>query len=239
MPNLGLARLRCRQPLLRGARCLHPPSRPCARATGVRVGRDRRPSLPRPWRPHQPGRDQSDLQSDRAGRCTGRLFPGEPRRPPDARAHGDARADTARVPRPRRPPVHDGRAGVGQGLVVPHPRHALRGGIQARPRGGRPALPGLQPLACRGLGDGVPGPHLRRPLHLAGRRGRGGARARMGARPGRPGRRDAGGRPNDAAADRCPPPPTRSTPSGPASTRPASRSSCTPATLGCPPTATR
>ena len=35
------------------------------------------------------------------------------------------------------------------------------------------------------------GPHLRRALHLAGRRRRGGARARVGARPGRPDRRAA------------------------------------------------
>ena len=41
-------------------------------------------------------------------------------------------------------------------------------------------VPGVQPLAGRGLGHGVPGPHLRRPLHHAGRRRRGGGASSNG-----------------------------------------------------------
>ena len=48
-PPRRLARLRRRQPLLRGARRVHPPPRPGARAPGDPVGRDRRPPLPRRW----------------------------------------------------------------------------------------------------------------------------------------------------------------------------------------------
>ena len=127
-------------------------------------------------------------------RRAGRLLPGQPRRPSHARADGQARADPARVPRPRRPSGHHGRPEPVEDLALPHARHALRGGAQARPGRGRPPVPRLQPLAGRGLGHGLRGPDLRRAVHHAGRRRRGRARAGVGAGPGRQGRGDAGRR---------------------------------------------
>ena len=53
---------------------------------------------------------------------------------------------------PERPAGHPRRAGPGRLLAVPDPGHDLRGAVAARSRGGVPHLPGLQPLAGRGLG---------------------------------------------------------------------------------------
>ena len=98
-----LSRLRRRQPLLRGARRLHPPSRSGAGAPGDRVGRGQRPALPLRGRPHQPCRDQPHLQPDFAGGRSVRLFPGQSERRAHARADGKARTHPSRVPRPRTP----------------------------------------------------------------------------------------------------------------------------------------
>ena len=157
------------------------------------MGRRRRAEIPRLGWHDQPGCHQPDLQSDRPGWRSGRLLPGQPRRPADARAHGVARAHPPRVPRPRGPSRHHGRPRSVQGLALPDAGHALRGSAQARPRRGGSLVPGLQPLARRGLGHGVRRPHLRCPLHLFGRRGRGRPRARVGAGCGCPHRRHAGG----------------------------------------------
>ena len=48
--------VRRRQPLLRGARRVHPPPRSRAGASGLRVGRDRRPQVPRRWADRSRGR---------------------------------------------------------------------------------------------------------------------------------------------------------------------------------------
>ena len=108
-----------------------------------------------------------------------------------------ARADPARVPRPRRPAGDHGRARPRAGLALPDPRHDLRAAAQVGPRGGRHHVPGLQPLAGGGLGLPVPESDLRRPLHRPGRHRRRRRRARAGPRPRRPGRRHAPGRPHD------------------------------------------
>ena len=77
-------------------------------------------------------------------------------------------------PEPIRPAYRDRDAriatmdehGLAEGLALPHPRHDLRGAPQARPRGRHPHVHRLQPVARGGLGLRLPGPHLRRPLHL-------------------------------------------------------------------------
>ena len=57
-----------------------------------------------------------------------------------------------RVPRPRRPPRHDGRPRPRQDLAVPDPRHGLRGGAQARPRGRRRRCSGPSTAGSRRTG---------------------------------------------------------------------------------------
>ena len=149
------------------------------------------------------------------------------------------RADPARVPGPRRPAGHARRPGPGRLLAVPDARHDLRGAAAPRPRGRVPDVPGLQPVARRGLGLRPRRPDLRRPLPHARRPGLGRRGAGVGAGRGRPPAGDAPPRPPPprwAAAPRS----TRcSTRSGPGSTRRASPWSSTPATAACRPTATR
>ena len=80
MDEIEAPGLRRRQPLLRGARRLHPPPRPEARAPLRAVGRDRRPQVPRGRRPGEPGGREPDLRPDRQGRRDARLLPRQPRR---------------------------------------------------------------------------------------------------------------------------------------------------------------
>ena len=130
------------------------------------------------------------------------------------------------------------RAGARRLPALPHPRHDLRGAAGPRPRGRVSPVPGVQPLAGRGLGCQLRGPDLRRPVHHAGRSGLRCRRAAPGrsstgparsscARPPRP-RRSAAARPST----RC------STASGSWPTTPASPSWSTPPTAASPPTAT-
>ena len=193
-----VSRLRRRQPLLRGGRCLHPAPRPQARAPHHPVGRDQRAQVPRDRRPREPCGGERHVRPDRQGRRAVRLLPRQPRRQEPARDAARARAHPARVPRPRRPPRHHGRARPRVGVAVPDARDDLRGAPRPRPRGCRHHVPRLQPLARRGLGLRLPGPHLRRALHLARRPRRRRRGAGVGARPGRPHGRHAPGRPTHA-----------------------------------------
>ena len=77
--------LRRRQPLLRGARRLHPPPRPEARAALRAVGRDQRPQVPRGRRAGEPRGREPDVRPDRQGRRDARLLPRQPRRQAAAR----------------------------------------------------------------------------------------------------------------------------------------------------------
>ena len=70
--------LRRRQPLLRGARRLHPAPRPEGRAADGAVGRDQRPAVPRGRRAGQPRGGEPDVQPDRQGRRDARLLPRQP-----------------------------------------------------------------------------------------------------------------------------------------------------------------
>ena len=142
--------------------------------------------LPRARRPGQPGGQQPDVRPDRQARRHVRLLPGQPRRPQPAGVPGRARADPRRVPRPRRPRPALDAAGPRRLLAVPDPRHDLRGAAQGRPVRGVRHVPRLQPLAARGLGLRLRGPHLRRALPHAGRPGLGGRGAAVGARQRRP-----------------------------------------------------
>ena len=74
-----------------------------------------------------------------------------------------------------------GRTGHRRVLPLPHPRGRDGGGVGRRSRSGGGGLPRLQPVARRGLGLPLPGPHLRRPDDPAGRYRRRGGRARRGA----------------------------------------------------------
>ena len=149
-----------------------------------------------------------------------------------------AGADPARLPGPGGPGGDPRRAGPGRLPALPDPRHDLRGAAGPRPRGRVPPVPGLQPLAGRGLGHQLRGPDLRRPLHHAGRSGLGRRGADLGARAGRPHRRDAPGRPDDASSVAAPRSTPCSTASGSWPTTPASRWWSTPPTAASPPTAT-
>ena len=134
MHTLDTRRLRRRQPLLRGARCLHPAPRPRPRAPGHPVGRRRRAQVPRLGWADQPGRDQSHLRPDLAGRLPDGLFPGQSRRPSRC-------TSSMGTPEPIRPEYRDRDARLGtmdtQGLdqvwLFPTLGHALRGSPQARP----------------------------------------------------------------------------------------------------------
>ena len=102
---------------------------------------------------------------------------------------------------PRRPAAVHGRAGCRGGLAVPLAGRLHRGPDAARHRGVDRDPPSVQPLARRGLGIRVPGPHLRRavPDPLRPRPGR--RRARMVPRPRRPCRhRSATARPSRPTA---------------------------------------
>ena len=175
-----LRRLRRGQPLLRGDRRLHPPPRPPARPALRAVGRDQRAPVPRGRRAGEPRRREPDLRPDREGRRDARLLPRQPERAEPARVPPRPRAHPARVPRPRRPPRRDGRAGAREDLDVPDARRALRGDAQARHRSRHPHLHRVQPLARRRLGLQLPRPHLRRAVHLAGRRRLGRSRSSSG-----------------------------------------------------------
>ena len=240
MHTARLAGLRRRQPLLRGARRVHPAPRSARSGPGSSSGSRSAGAATTRWAgADQPGRHQPDLRPGRRppARCVD-FFRGNPNGRPMHELHGQARADPPRVPGPRRPAGRHGRPGPGQDLALPDARHALRGGAQARPRRRGAVLPGLQPLAGRGLGHGLsrtassPPPTSRWPTWT--RR----CRAGVGARPGRPLDRHAGG--GATTVDRAVLTGRRagSTPSGPWSTRRASPWSCTPATPGCRRTAT-
>src|SRR5262249_47581797 len=76
-----LPRVRRGQPLPRGARRLHPPPGPAARATYRPVGGDRRAALPRRRRAREPRGDEPDLRPDRQAGGDARLLPRQPRGP--------------------------------------------------------------------------------------------------------------------------------------------------------------
>jgi hypothetical protein len=151
-------------------------------------------SLPGARRHGLPRREERHLRPGGAPRRAGRLLPGQPQRRRSARAAAPPRAHPPRVPRPRRPPGRDGRAGHRAVLDVPHARHDLRGAPQARPRSRDAHVHRLQPLARRGLGLRLPGPDLRRAVRHAGRRRLGVRRAGVGARARRPHHRHPPGR---------------------------------------------
>ena len=102
-----------------------------------------------------------------------------------------ARADAARVHGPRRARRPGRRAGARRRLALPDGGRPVRAGDVPRHRGPLRAHRGLQPLARGGLGAHLQGQALRRALPDPGRRGLGVSRARVGARAGRAGARDA------------------------------------------------
>ena len=195
MHTCRLTRLRRRQPLLRGARRVHPPPRPGARAPGHRSGSRSAAASTTPSAAGSagPSPTRPSTRSPRPARWS-TTSGATPTAGPMHELMG--------TPEPIRPEYRDRDARLAtmdaQGLakvwLFPTLGMLYEEALKHDPGRGRPPVPGLQPLAGRGLGHGVPGPDLRRPLHLAGRRRRGGARARMGARPGRPHRRHAGRR---------------------------------------------
>ena len=220
------------------ARRLHPTSRPEARPPHRAVGRDRRAEVPRDRRPGQPRGGQPDVRPGRQGRRPVRVLPRQPVGTSPDGVPARARADPARVPRPRRPPGDHGRARPRADLAVPDARDDLRGAAQARPRGGRHHVPGLQPLARGGLGlrttrtgssppPTSPWPTSTSPSPSSSGPSTSTPGSSSCARPPRRPFRRRGRR-----ATRC------STRSGPWSTRPASPSSSTPATAATRPTAT-
>ena len=125
--GLAAPDLRLRQPLLRGHRRLHPPPGQGVPQPRGSLGRDRRSVTTARRRPGEQLHRQPDLRpGGQAGRAV-RLVSGQPR-PAEHRAGvRRARADPARVSRPRRPPGGDGRAGRGRHPAVPDPRRRRRG----------------------------------------------------------------------------------------------------------------
>ena len=179
-------RLRRRQPLLRGARRLHPPHRAPLSQARRAVGGDRRQAPPPRLRQGQLLHPQPDLRPRRAAGLPRRLLPGrEPGGQDGRRAVRRAPAHRPRLPRPRGAPEGDGRPGPRAGVPVPHPRRRHGRVDEGRARGAGRRLPRLQPLARRGLGPLLPRAPLRgadaHPGRAPGRR----RRARVGALPGR------------------------------------------------------
>ena len=185
----GLGR---RQPLLRGARRLHP-APPARRRGPLRaVGRDRRPAVPRGRRQGQPGGGQRHVQPDLEAGLPERVLPRQPeqRRTRSSCSRTASRSAPSTCEPGARTRVLD-EQGLAGCFMYPTLGMLYEEILQGRSRGGVPHLPGLQPLAARRLGLRPRGPHPQRAVPHARRRrlGRGGAR--VGARPRRPPHRDA------------------------------------------------
>ncbi len=237
----GSSHLRRRQPLLRGARRLHPPPR--SRRCGPRcvqwceigrrqVPRRRRPGQPRGGEPHVRPRGASRARCTTTSAATptaahplDMLAEREPIRA--AYRDRDARLETM------------DEQGLDQAWMFPTLGMIYEELLKHDPEAVAMHVHRVQPLGRRGLGLRLPGPDLRRAVHrrwpildwaLS--------RARMGARPRRPHRRHAPGRGPDRQRRWCPRPTRRSIRSGRGSTRPASPSWSTPATAATPATAT-
>ena len=103
-----------RQPLLRGARRLHPPPRPRARSPHRAVGHDRRAAVPRARRQGEPGGHQRHLRPDLQARLPQRLLPRQPEPGEPARAHPRPRAHPSGVPRSGRSVARARRPGDGR-----------------------------------------------------------------------------------------------------------------------------
>ena len=88
-----------------------PGTRIVAPQPGRALGRHRRPAAPARRRDGQLLRRQPDVRPRGQARVALRLVPRQPEAAVDRRGVRRARADPARVPRPRRPPEGDGRAG--------------------------------------------------------------------------------------------------------------------------------
>ena len=188
------SRLRRRQPLLRGARRLHPPPRPGAGAPVRAVVRDRRPPLPRARRAGEPRRHQPHVRprSPSPAPCT--TTSGAT--PTDAtrwRCLRRPRADPPRVPGAGARSERLDEQGLAGLLAVPDAGHDLRGAAEGRSRGGVPTFRAFNRWLRGGLGLRLRGPHLRRALPDPGRPGVGRRGADVGPRPRRPHHRHAPG----------------------------------------------
>ena len=180
-----LPALRRRQPLLRGARRLHPPPRPRARDPGVRVGRrSGRRTYPVLGGKVFRGRQERDLRPGRHPRRARRLLPRQPQRRRPARAAQPARAASApstATATPASPRMDD--HGLDKVWLFPTLGMIYEEPLQHDPEAVMLAVHRVQPVARGGLGLRLPGPHLRRALHHARRRRLGLRRARVGPRP--------------------------------------------------------
>ncbi len=130
----SLCRVRRRQPLLRGARCLHPVRRPEDAAALRPVVRGQRAQVPRRRRDRQSRGRQPHVRPGRQGRRDARLLPRQPEQAAAVRVPARTRADPGRVPRPRCTPRQARRVRPRGRVAVPHARNPLRGADQARHR---------------------------------------------------------------------------------------------------------
>ena len=160
------------------------------------VVRDRRPQVPRGRRQGEPRGREPHVRPDRQGRRDARLLPRQPRRPATRSSSSrDREPIRARVPRPRRPHRDARRARPRGGLAVPDARHALRGAAQARPRGGHASRSrAFNRWLDEDWGFAYQDRIFAAPYLSLADLDWAVARARVGARPRRPHRRDAPGR---------------------------------------------
>ncbi len=157
LDGLGHPGVRRRQPLLRGSRRLHPPPRPGPRApracSGARSaavattssGAGSRHAVTNPtFDPiAMPGAMHDYFRGNPGGR-----------NPLEMLAQREPIRPAYRGPAARLATLDE--QGLDGLLAVPHAGHDLRGAAAPRPRGGVPDLPGLQPLAGRGLDASTP-----------------------------------------------------------------------------------
>ena len=148
-----LSGLRRRQPLLRGARRLHPPPRPAARAALRAVVRRSTAASTTSSAAGSAGPSSTprSTRSPRPGRCT---TTSAATRTASRRSSSCASASRSRPTTATRRPASQvmDQPGPGEDLAVPDPRRALRGAAQARHRRGHADVHRVQPLARRGLG---------------------------------------------------------------------------------------
>ena len=162
--------LRRRQPLLRGARRVHPPPRPAMRKRGDAVGDDRRQAATPRRRTGEPLHPEPDV---RPGVEAGRA---QPTTSAAKAGVGDMRAAFGELdPMDERPEYRNRDArlelmdeqGLEACIMLPTLGVGMETALEHDPDALLAVVPRVQPVARRGLGLQLPGPHLRGAVHHA------------------------------------------------------------------------